>query len=242
VFNYFLIAYGGQDVVTKDGKLHLDNPQVKEAVIKAMTYPTTAYKDGFVPPSALNWNDADDNNAFHAKTIVMDLDGTISTEVAVLSQGKKEDYDDIVTMGLALSNDGKPVPAQAVSACGLIPKGAKNVEVAKDFLKYFIQPKVNNEWLKTGLGRNIPCMPSVVKDDPWWLKEDPHRVAYVQQGLLGPTSPQFWAYNPAYAQVQNEHVWNVGWMDIIQGGMTPQAAAEKAFKRVEEIFAKYPIV
>jgi hypothetical protein len=30
-------------------------------------------------------------------------------------------------------------------------------------------------------------------------------------------------------------------MDIIQGGMTPQAAAEKAFKRVAEIFAKYPI-
>ena len=26
-----------------------------------------------------------------------------------------------------------------------------------------------------------------------------------------------------------------------QDGMTPQAAAEKAFKRVEEIFAKYPI-
>src|SRR3984893_16365159 len=42
----------------------------------------------FVPPGAINWNDADDNNAFHAKQIVMDLDGTISTEVAVLSQGK----------------------------------------------------------------------------------------------------------------------------------------------------------
>ena len=27
----------------------------------------------------------------------------------------------------------------------------------------------------------------------------------------------------------------------MQDGMTPQAAAEKAFKRVEEIFAKYPI-
>jgi hypothetical protein len=27
----------------------------------------------------------------------------------------------------------------------------------------------------------------------------------------------------------------------MQGGATPQAAAEKAFKRVEEIFAKYPI-
>ena len=240
VFNYFLLAYGGQDIVTKDGKFHPDDPQVKEAVIKALIYPTTAYKEAFVPPGAINWNDADDNNAFHAKQIVMDLDGTISTEVAVLSQGKKEDYDDIVTMGLALSNDGKQVPAQAVSACGLIPKGAKNVEVAKDFLKYFIQPKVNSEWLKTGLGRNIPCMPSVVKDDPWWFA-DPHRKAYVEQGLLGPTWPQFWVYNPAYAQVQNEHSFMQGWMDIIQHGMPPKEAAEKAFKRVKEIFAKYPI-
>jgi multiple sugar transport system substrate-binding protein len=240
VFNYFVIAYGGQDLVTKDGRLHLDDPRVKEAVIKAMEYPATAYKEGFVPPSAINWNDADDNNAFHAKQIVMDLDGTISTEVAVLSQGKKEDYDDIVTMGLALSNDGKPVPSQAGNGTLLIPKGAKNVAVARDFLKYLIQPKVNNERLKTGLGRNIPCMPSIVKTDHWWF-DDPHRAAYTTQGLLSPTVPQFWAFNPAYAQIQNEHVWMQGWMDIIQGGMTPQAAAEKAFKRAEEIFAKYPI-
>ena len=240
VFNYFVIAYGGKDLVTKDGKLHLDDPQVREAVIKAMTYPSTAYKEGFVPPSAINWNDADDNNAFHAKQIVMDLDGTISTEVAVLSQGKKDDYDDIVTMGLALSNDGKPVPSQANNGTLLIPKGAKNVEVAKDFLKFIIQPKVNNERLKTGLGRNIPCMPSIVKADHWWF-DDPHRAAYTTQGLLGPTVPQYWVFNPAYAQIQNEHVWMQGWMDIIQGGATPQAAAEKAFKRVEEIFAKYPI-
>ena len=239
VFNNFLIAYGGQDIVTEDGKLHLDDPKVREAAIKALTYPTTAYKEGFVPPSAINWNDADDNNAFHAKTIVMDLDGTISTEVAIINN--QRDYNDIVTMGLPLSNDGKPVPSHAANACGLIPKGAKNVEVAKDFLKYFIQPKVNNEYLKTGLGRNIPCMPSIVKNDPWWFA-DPHRAAYTQQGLLGPTLPQFWVFNPAYAQVQTEHVWSTGWTDIMQGGMTPQAAADKAFKRVEEIFAKYPIV
>jgi multiple sugar transport system substrate-binding protein len=240
VFNYFLVAYGGQDVVTKDGKLHLDDPKVREAAIKALTYPATAYKEGFVPPGAVNWNDADDNNAFHAKQIVMDLDGTISTEVAVLSQGKKDEYEDIVTMGLPLSNDGKPVPTQIVSGCSLIPKGAKNIAVAKDFVKYSIQPKVANERLKTGLGRSIPAMPSIVKNDPWWFA-DPHRAAYVQQGLLGPTVPQFWAFNPAYAQVQNEHAWSAAWIDIMQGGMTPQAAAEKAFKRVEEIFAKYPI-
>jgi multiple sugar transport system substrate-binding protein len=241
VFNYFLIAYGGQGIVTPDGKLHLDDPKVKEAAIKALTYPSGVYKEGFVPPSAINWNDADDNNALHAKTIVMDLDGTISSEVAVIH--KEQDYKDLVTQGLPLSNDGKPVPAQAASFSGLIPKGAKNVTVAKEVLKFLIQPKVLNELLKTGLARRVPSMPSIVKTDPWWLDPaDPHRVAYVNQAVLGPTVPQFWVYNPAYAQVQNEHVFPTGWTDIMTGGMTPQAAAEKAFKRVEEIFAKYPIV
>ena len=240
VFNYFLIAYGGQDIVTKDGKLHLDDPKVKEAVIKALTYPATAYKEGFVPPGAINWNDADDNNALHAKQIVMDLDGTISSEVAVIH--KEQDYKDLVTMGLALSNEGKPVPSQAGCVSCLIPKGAKNVAVSKDFLKYLIQPKVNNEYLKTGLARRVPAMPSIVKGDPWWLDPaDPHRVAYVNQALLGPTTPQFWVYNPAFAQVQNEHVFPTGWAEIAKDGVAPQAAAEKAFKRVEEIFAKYPI-
>ena len=237
-FDQWVIAYGGQNIVSKDGKLHLDDPKVRQAVLNALIYPTTAYKEGFVPPGAINWNDADDNNAVHAKTIVMDLDGSISTEVAIIAN--KQDYEDIVTWGLADSNEGKPVPSWAFSVCGLIPKGAKHVDVAKDFLKYLIQPEILNQYLKTGLGRRVPAMPSIVKNDPWWL-DDPHRKAYTTQALLRPTQPVFWAYNPAYAHVQNEHVWQTAWADIMMQGMTPQAAADKAFRRVEEIFAKYPI-
>src|SRR5262245_66205079 len=59
VFNYFLTAYGGRNLVTQDGKLHVDDPQDKEAVIKALIYPTTAYHEPLVPPSARDWNDPD---------------------------------------------------------------------------------------------------------------------------------------------------------------------------------------
>lgn len=239
-FNYFLIAYGGKDIVTKDGKLHLDNPQVRQAAIKALTYPTTAFKEGFVPSGAVNWNDADDNNAFHSKEIVMDLDGSLSTEVAIIAN--QQDYNDIVTYGLPLDNDGKKVPSQAPSLCGLIPKGAKNVDVAKDFLKYLIKPKVLDQYLQTGLGRRVPPMPSIVKADPWWLDpKDPHRVAYTTQVLLSPTLPNFWVFNPGYARVENEHVWQAAWADIIRNGTAPEAAADKAFKRIAQIFAEYPI-
>jgi len=238
VFNYFLSAYGGSNIVDKDGKLNVDDPQVKEAIIKAIEFPTRAYKEGFVPPSAINWNDADDNNALHAKTIVMDLDGTISSEVAIFK--KKDDYDDLTTMGLPQSNDGKPIPSVVNNTGVMIPKGAKNVDAAKDFLKYLIQAEVTNELLKTGLGRNIPAMKSIVQNDPWWFA-DPHRKAYVEQGLLGPTVSEFFVYNPAWAQCRNEHTFATGWADVILHNTTPQEAAEKAIARVKEIFAKSPI-
>lgn len=238
MFHYFLIAYGGKDIVTKDGQVHLADPTIKAAALKALTYPTTAYKEGFVPSGAINWNDADDNNAFHSKQVVADIDGTISTEVAIMKN--KEDYEDILTLGLPNSNDGKPLPSQLTVVNGLIPHGARNVPVAKDFLKYLIQPDVTNNWLKVGLGRNIPVMASIVKKDPWWFA-DPHRATYTRQGVLGETVPAYWAFNPAYAQVQNEHVWATAWTDILDNGMTADAAYDKAAKRIEDLFAKYPI-
>jgi multiple sugar transport system substrate-binding protein len=237
-FEYFLAANGAQGLVTKDGKLNAADPAVRNGLIKTLAYVTSSYKDGFIPPSAVSWNDSDNNNAFHSKQIVMDLDGSISTEVAIINN--KKDYDDIVTMGMPAGNDGKPFVSPSNNTCALIPKGAKNIETAKDFLKYFIQPEILNDYLKTGLGRYLPPMKSMVDNDPWW-QADPHRAAFVKQGLLGPTAPAMWVYNPAYAQVRNEHVWGVARTDVIQSGMTPEAAADKALKRITEIFAKYPV-
>jgi multiple sugar transport system substrate-binding protein len=240
MFHYFLVAYGGNGIVTPDGKPHLDDPQVKEAVIRALTYITTAFKEGYVPPGALSWNDADDNNAFHAKQMIMYLDGTISPEVALYH--KKEQYDDIVTMGLPLDNAGKQIPAQLGVQGPFIPKGAKNVEAAKDFIKYLIQPKVTNEYLKTGLGRWLPAMPDLVKTDPFWLDpKDPHVAAYTREGLLEPTVPTYPVFNPGYAEANSQQIWGTAEADVIREGMTPEAAAEKALKRIGTILAKYPI-
>src|ERR1700736_2834744 len=126
LFQGFLMAYGGKNLVTPDGKLHTDDPQVREATIKAITKLTTPFKKGYVPPGVVNWNDADDNNAFHAKLVVMDFDG-FSTEVAVYKN--KALYDDIVTRGMPLGNDGQKIPSPMASFGALIPKGAKNVTV-----------------------------------------------------------------------------------------------------------------
>jgi len=53
--------------------------------------------------------------------------------------------------------------------------------------------------------------------------------------------PIYEVYNPAIAQVNAEHVFSVAMFDVMNNGMAPEQAIDKAFKRAEEIFAKYPI-
>jgi multiple sugar transport system substrate-binding protein len=241
LFQAFMIANGGKDIVTSDGKLHTDDPKVREAAIRSCTYLTNAYKQSYIPPEALSWNDADDNNAFHEKAILMDFDGTLSTELAMIDD-KQAFYHDIVTLGLPLGNDSKPIPAQVGAGGGYIPKGAKSVEVAKDLMKYWMQPKVMNENLKAGLGRWVPAIASLVKSDPFWLKSsDPHLAPYVQEAVLGPTIPVYEGYSPAWGQLSAEQLWGQAHADVIKNGMTPTAAIDKAFKRAGQIFARYTV-
>jgi multiple sugar transport system substrate-binding protein len=240
LFEYFLAAYGGLGIVTPDGQPHLDDPAVKEAVVKAITYITTAFKQGYVPPGALDWGDADDNNAFHAKGIVMDLDGTISTELAMIHDPEK--YNDVVTLGLPNDNAGKPIASPLGVSGAFIPKGAKNIDVAKDFVKYVIEPKVAGAYLKAGLGRWLPAIPDIVKSDPWWTDpKDPHRLAYVTQGVLGVTVPYHYCFNPGWSEANAAQTWGSAHASVIRDNVTPQAAAETALKRISNILAKYPI-
>ncbi|HJU20411.1 MAG TPA: ABC transporter substrate-binding protein [Stellaceae bacterium] len=241
-FDQFLIAYGGEGLVTPDGKLHSEDPKVRQAAVRSVTKLTSLFKEGYIPPGSVNWNDADDNNAFHAKQCVMDLDGTLSTEVAMIHD-KQAYYHDMITYAPPLSDEGKKFPSVFAVNLAMIPKGAKNVPVAKEFAKFLIEPKINIAYLKGCLGRYLPVMPSLIDHDPFWLdpKVDPHRPPYVEQGIVNPTIPYYFVYNPAYAQVETEHVWEVAQADVVNGGMTPEQAVNKALKRIEAIFAKYPI-
>ena len=62
------------------------------------------------------------------------------------------------------------------------------------------------------------------------------------QTLIDPTMPIYEAYNPAIAQVGAENVFMSAVIDVMKNGAKPEEAADKAFKRAETIFAKYPIV
>jgi len=238
VFTHFLIANGGEGIITPDGKLHTDDPKIREAAIKSVEFMTNLYKEGVVPPEALSWNDADDNNGFHEKLFMMDFDGTLSTELAMIKD-KQAFYHDMVTLAPVNKNDGTPMKTQVNAGGGFIPKGAKGIEVAKDFMKYFMQPQVMNDNLKGGLGRWVPAIPAAVKNDPWWLNSgEPCLKPYVEEAVLNPTLPVFEGYSPAWGQASAEQLWGQAHADVIKNGMKVADAVDKAFKRCNAIFSR----
>jgi multiple sugar transport system substrate-binding protein len=76
-FLTFMDAYNVK-LVSDSGKLLVDDPAVRDGLIKAMTDYTYVYGKGCTPPSSTAWKDPDNNVAFHNKTIILTHNATIS--------------------------------------------------------------------------------------------------------------------------------------------------------------------
>ena len=241
LFHSFLVAYGGEKIVSPEGVLNIEDPKVLQAIKTSLERLTTPYKKGYVPAGAINWGDVDNNNAFYARQIVMTPNATISIAVAQIE--KQEQYfKEIITRGIPAGNDGKPVPNILGVTSAFIPKAAKNIEGGKTFLKWFIQPANLNTYLKQARGRWLPVMPAALKDDPYWLDPaDPHRPVAAKYALILPAIPQYQTFTPAYAQMISEQLWAGAEANITQKGMTPDQATEIVVKRAKEIFGQFPM-
>ena len=65
-------------VVDESGKVVLDDPKNKAAMVKAVEAYSNIFQRGCTPPSSVNWLDPDNNVAFHNRTTVATHNATIS--------------------------------------------------------------------------------------------------------------------------------------------------------------------
>jgi multiple sugar transport system substrate-binding protein len=239
LFNQFLLSYGVR-IVDEHGNLKVDDPNVRQRAIDLITFLADVYKKGYIPPGAINWGDSDNNSAFYAHQIVMTFNASLS-----IPAGKQNDpktYHDIVTMQPPVGLDGKPTPSLVAVKSAIVPGGAKHAALAKDFLKFLIQPKELGAYLHASQGRWLPVMPSIIKADPFWTNpNDPHLPVATKQEVLEPTEPWPQALNPAYAFVNSQQVWGRAVGQVLVNGVKPDAAVDQAIAQIKKIFSKYQV-
>jgi multiple sugar transport system substrate-binding protein len=114
-FLQFVAAYEA-DYVTPDGRLVIDDPEIRSRLIEAIDRYTTIYRKGCTPPDAVTWGDIDNNKAFHAQTVVMTLNNTLSIVNALKRERPDDYYHNVATVEWPLGPRGVgPIRSRAKS-------------------------------------------------------------------------------------------------------------------------------
>ena len=77
--------------MTREGRLVIDDPEIRQRLVKAIDSYTAIYRKGCTPPDSVTWDDRGNNEAFLAQTVVMTPNHTLSIPNA-LKRERPDDY------------------------------------------------------------------------------------------------------------------------------------------------------
>jgi multiple sugar transport system substrate-binding protein len=243
-FYTFMDAYNVK-LVDDDGKLLVDDPKVRENLIKAMKDYTDTYIKGCTPPSSTTWKDPDNNVAFHNKTIVMTHNFTISIAAKWLDDannaaltpeqraaGKKAYEEDIITASFPHKPDGDVIKYRSDVKTGLIFTAAKNKAEGKEFIKFLLEEENVRPYIEGALGRWFPVT-SASQQSPFW-QADRHRKAVYNQ-FTGGTAPFDFTKNWKFTILNNENVWAKAMNRVVSEKVPVDKAVDEMIARIKEV-------
>lgn len=109
----FIDAYEA-NYVTQDGRLVIDDPEVRRNLIKAIDSYTAVYRKGCTPPDSVTWEAYSNNEQFLAQTIVMTPNATLSIPNALKATRPEDYYDNAVTIDWPKGAYGQPLVIETV--------------------------------------------------------------------------------------------------------------------------------
>ncbi|ARV62837.1 ABC transporter substrate-binding protein [Nostocales cyanobacterium HT-58-2] len=236
-FEQILEAYDIQ-IVNSKGQLLLNEPKVRQGIIDSLEWYAKFYQQGYVPPDAINWFNPDNNRQLLNRTVVMTPNATLSIPAAV-----RQDFNTyrnkLGILEYPNKPNGKSMRYLILLKEAVVFAVSENQKTAKEFLTYFIQPKVMGDYLKAIGGRNLPVHQLIWKDPFWKNPKDPHVLSAAKVLTQRQTRPYYYVQHPAYSVVLDENVWGKALNRIIGDRISPQQAADEAIERIKQIFEQW---
>lgn len=245
-FLTFANAYNVQ-VVDENGKVVLDDPKNRAAMIEAVKSYANIGQRGCTPPSSINWLDPDNNVAFHNRQTVATHNATISIAAKHLDDSTNQaltpeqraagqkNYQELVrTISFPNKPDGSPMPNLAAVKTAVIFADAKNKKRAKEFMAFMLQDENLRPFVEGSVGRWYPVTKAGVASPFWTDGKDPHRSNVNKQFSAG-TMPFQFVYNFRFTSVNAENVWAKAIQRVVQDKVTPEVAVDEMIARIKQI-------
>jgi multiple sugar transport system substrate-binding protein len=232
----FRDAYGVA-YLSPDGELMLDDPAVREKVVEVLADYTAVWGKGCTPPGSAEWTNIDNNKNFHDQNVAMTMNMTLSIPNGLLAKRPDDYHQNTVTIPWPKGPGGTPFPIGTGFVHVVVFKQAKNVDGAKDFLRYLLSEGRLGAYLEASLGRGLPTMTALLETPFWQDTKDPHRTAAASQ-LGQPVAPSYPNLNWKYGQVDEEAIWEKAVNRIVADGLTPEQAADEAIAQIKQILAE----
>ena len=226
----FMLAYEA-DYVTPDGRLVIDDPEVRRRNIKAIDSYAAIYLKGCTPRDSVTWAEPDNNEQFHSIAVVMTANNTLSIVNALKHERPEDYYENTATVEWPLGPGGKAFSIRGSFFTAVVLKDGGHGAAAKQFVHFL----VSEGWLMHCLnfsGERI--LPPIAKllDQPFWLDPtDQHRMAAVMQATSRPMPYDYVTVSGdwRHALVWEEGVWPKAVHRVVTEGISPEQAVDEAF-------------
>lgn len=236
-FEHILEAYDVQ-ILDAKGQLQLNDPEVRQGIVKVLDWYAQSYQQGYLPPDAMHWLNPDNNRNLLNRKVLMTTNETLSIPAAV-----RQDPDTyrkkLGILEFPNKPSGQPMFHLITVQQVVLFADSKNQEIAKDFLAYLIQPEVIGNYLKTAGGRHSPVLKPVWKDPFWTDPNDPHVSMATKTFTQGKTRLFYTFQNPAYSMVLKENVWGKAIQRVLVDRSSSEQAADEAIAQIKQIFAQW---
>jgi multiple sugar transport system substrate-binding protein len=235
IFEYFLQAHDAK-LVDDAGRLAIDDIGLHKKVIAALSDYTNQYRDGFVPPGAVNWSDADNNISFLSSLSLITINPTLSIPGSQISD-QLTYVERLKSATWPKTISGQPMNAIPRMNSVVAFAGSPRSSEAENFISYLMRPANVATILKGASGRFLPALKSLWNQPDWAGSNDPH--LQVAHESLRHTQLPLNVLNPAYSEVMNQMIWGKAIQAVAEKRLPVAQAADDAMKAIEVIFEKW---
>jgi multiple sugar transport system substrate-binding protein len=225
--------------VTDDGRLVIDDPEVRRRLIQAIDSYTAIYRKGCTPPDSIKWGNFDNNEQFLAQNVVMTLNVTLSIPNELRATRPDDYYDNAATIDWPDDAYGQPLYIETSVHRAAAFKDGGNVDTAKEFVRFLVGEGWLAHYLDFAGDRMLPTMPKLLQAPFWLDPSDPHRMASAVQLLTRPRATDtYFATDLRHRVIDQEAVWPNAIHRVAADGVSPEQAVDEAIARIKEILSE----